>query len=162
MSVSLTIAGTTYNYPTSGEDPNWAEEASGWAEAVTEALNTLLSPGDILQMTYPIDNNIQVPEIINGLLFDSAIVRAANVSYTVYRTSIDVPSGQVETGSILLTFDDNASVGSKWKFSQNLSGTAGVSFSVTDNGQIYYTSTDIGDTGYIGTIRFSAKTLSRT
>lgn len=161
MSVPLTIAGTTFNYPTSGEDPNWSEDATACIVAIVEALNTLLAPGDILQTSFAIDNNIAVSTNINGLLFDSATVRAANVSYSVYRTSTSQPGGNAETGTIYLIFDDSAASGQKWKLTQAVDGNAGVSFSMGDNGQMQYLSTDIGDTGYSGTIRFAAKTLSK-
>lgn len=161
MSVQITIAGTTYNYPTSGEDPNWAEDATAAIVAMAEAINTLLAPGDILQTSFAIDNNIAVATNINGLLFDSGTVRAANVSYAVYRTSTTNPSGHAETGTIHLIFDDSAAVGEKWKLTQNTDGDAGISFVMGDNGQMTYMTTDIGSVGYDGTIRFSAKTLSK-
>lgn len=161
MSIPLTIAGTTFNYPESGTDPNWAEEASSWAVAVTEAINTLLSPGDILQTEFSIDNNISVATNVNGLLFDSGTVRAANVSYTIYRTSTAAPSGNAETGTLYLLFDDSAPVNQKWQMTQMKNGEAGVNFSIGDNGQIQYMSTDIGALGYSGVITFAAKTLSK-
>ncbi len=161
MSVQITIAGTTFNYPTSGEDPNWAEDATACIVAIAEALNTLLAPGDILQTTFSIDNNIVVSTNINGLLFDSGTVRAANVSYAVYRTSTANPAGNAETGTIHLIFDDSAASGQKWKLTQTVDGDAGISFAMGDDGQMVYMSTDIGSLGYVGTIRFSAKTLSK-
>jgi hypothetical protein len=161
MSISLTINGTTFNYPASGESPNWAEEASSWSAAVTEALNTLLAPGDILQTSFSIDNNTAVATNVNGLLFDSGTVRAANVNYAIYRTSTSMPSGNAETGIIYLIFDDSAAVGNKWQMTQSTDNAAGVAFSIGDNGQIQYISNDIGTVGYSGTIRFSAKTLAK-
>lgn len=161
MSIPLTIAGTTFQYPESGTDPNWAEEASSWAVAVTDALNTLLSPGDILTTEFSIDNNISVPTNINGLVFDSGTVRAANVTYAVYRISNSNPSGHAETGLLKLIFDDSAGMGMKWKMTQDIDGSSGVAFSIGDNGQFQYVSTDIGTLGYVGTITFSAKTLAK-
>jgi len=161
MAVDLTIAGTTFEYPTSGEDPNWSEQASGWAIAVTEAINTLLSPGDILQTTFTLSNNIAVPTNINGLLFDSGMTRAANVSYVIYRISDSNTSGFTETGTLLLMFDDSASPGTKWQMSQVTEGNSGISFFIGDDGQMKYISSDLGDIGYAGTIRFAAKTLAK-
>lgn len=40
MSVPLIVNGVGYNYPTSG-DQNWAENASNWAVAVTQTIQTL-------------------------------------------------------------------------------------------------------------------------
>ena len=161
MSIPLTIAGTTFNYPESGTDPNWAEETTGWAIAVSEALNTLLAPGDILQTEFAIDNDISVSTNINGLLFDSGTVRAANVSYSIYRISNTNPSGHAETGVMFIVFDDSAPVNQKWKLIQTKNGSSGVEFSIGDNGQFQYISNDIGALGYVGVIVFSARTLAK-
>jgi hypothetical protein len=161
MAITLIVNGTSYEYPIPGEDPNWGQGATDWASAVTEALNTLLAPGDILETTFSIDNDISVATNVNGLLFDPGTVRAANIDYAIYRTSTLNPSGNAETGVIHLIYDDSASVGSKWKFSQNIDGASGVSLSITDAGQVQYKTTDIGTAGYSGTIKFRAKTLSK-
>lgn len=161
MATSLTIAGTTYEFPESGEDPNWGPNVTDWARGVTDAINTILSPGDILTTQFAIDNNISVPTNINGLLFDSGTVRAANVTYAVYRISNANPSGHAETGVLKLIFDDSAASGMKWKMTQDIDGSSGVAFSIGDNGQFQYVSTNIGTLGYVGTITFSAKSLAK-
>ncbi len=160
MSISLTVGNKTYNYPTDGQDPNWAEEASEWAEAVTNVLATLVSAGDILQTTATINNNVAVATNVNGLLFNPTNVRAANVEYSIYRISTANPSGNAESGTLYLIYDTNAGSGSKWTLSQRVNGNAGITFSITDAGQVQYLSTDINATGYSGTMKFAAKTLS--
>lgn len=159
MSIPLTVGTQTFNYPIQGQDPQWGEEAAGWAEAVTNVLATLLAPGDILQTTATINNNIAVATNVEGLLFDPTFVRAANVDYSVYRISTANPSGNTESGTIYLVYDTNAAPGSKWSLSQKINGDAGIAFSINDAGQIQYTSTDINSTGYSGTMKFSARTL---
>jgi hypothetical protein len=163
MAVALTINGTTYQYPVPGQDPTWGADATDWAKAVTAALATLISPGDILQTQFTINNNISVATNINGLIFDSGTVRAANIEYTIYRISIANPTGQTESGRIHLTFDDSATVGQKWVLSQFSNGTnSGVVFSIDDStGQVQYTSSDINSIGYVGTITFAAKVLNK-
>lgn len=163
MAISLTVAGTTYLYPESGETPNWADGAgpTEWAQAVTDVLNSVFGPGDILQTTFAIQNNITTLSNINGLLFDSGTVRAANISYAIYRTSTANPAGHSETGTIQITFDDDAATGSKWSMIQISDGTSGCDISVTDLGQFQYLSTDINATGYSGVIKFSAKALTK-
>lgn len=160
MPVQLTVGNNTYNFPIQGEDPQWGSEATDWAQAVTDVLATLLAPGDILQTTATINNNVAVATNVNGLLFDPAQVRAANVDYSVYRTSSTTLSGAAESGTIHLIYDNNASAGSKWTLSQRKNSDAGISFSITDTGQIQYMSSNIGATSYSGTMKFSAKTLS--
>ena len=161
MSIKLIVQGTTYEYPIPGEDPNWGEGAADWAEAVTLALNTLLGSGDILQSTFTINNNVTIPTNINGLLFDPGTVRATNISYAVYRTSATNPAGNTESGVIYLNYDDSASPGSKWSFTQEINGNAGIVFTVLDTGQIQYTTDDIGNSSYFGKITFSAKSLAK-
>lgn len=161
MSIKLTIQGTTYEYPIPGEDPNWAEGATDWAEAVTLALSTLLGPGDILQSTFTINNNVSIPANINGLLFDPGTVRSANISYAVYRTSTAQPAGNTESGTIYINYDDSATSGNKWSLTQQINNNAGIVFNILDNGQIQYTTNDIGNTGYFGKITFSAKSLAK-
>lgn len=157
----LTINNNTFNYPDPGQDPGWGEDATGWAESVTEVLNTLLAPGDILQTSFSVANNVASPSNVVGLFFDGATVRAANISYAINRTSNTNPYGINETGTIYLNYDGAAPLGSKWTLSQQKHNDAGVTFSVNDSGQILYTSTDIGATNYQGTMKFSAKTLSQ-
>jgi hypothetical protein len=160
MSIPLVIQGVTYSYPESGSDPNWAEEASSWAQAVTTALNSLLGSGDILLSTATIANNQATLADVSGMLFDPTSVRAANISYVVYRITDSITFGNAESGTIYITYDNNATPGSKWTLSQQLNGYSGVTFSVTDLGQLQYLSSNLAGTGYSGSIRFSAKTLS--
>jgi hypothetical protein len=160
MSKPLTINGTTYNYPDPGESPNWGDDSTGWAEAVTDALGTLLGAGDILQTTFSITNNITVADNINGLLFDPGVTRAANIDYSIYRISSTNTSGYAETGTIYIIYDTSAPVNNKWQLSQRTTGNSGVTFSITDSGQVQYKSNDIGVSGYSGTMKFRAKSLS--
>ena len=155
----LTIAGTTYEIPESGESPNWADGLTNYLSAVADVLGTLVGDGDILKTTFSIANNISVASIINGLIFDSSQTRAANISYSIYRTSTATPSGNAETGVLQIIYDDSATSGSKWALAQSRDGDAGVVFSITDAGQFYYTSTNINAVGYSGTMVFTAKSL---
>jgi hypothetical protein len=161
MSIPLVVNGTTFNYPSPGEDSGlWGEDATGFAVEVASVLSTLLAPGDILQTTFTVANNVAVASNINGLLFDSSQVRAANITYSVYRKTDSFTSGNTESGTIYINYDNNASSGNKWKIYQQTNGNAGIVFSILDSGQFQYTSTDITGANYIGDMRFSAKTLS--
>lgn len=162
MSIPLTVAGVTYNYPEQGSDPDWGNEASSWAQAVSSVLNTLIAPGDILASTATINDNVIVATDVNGLNFDPTLVRSSNVTYNIYRASTDTPSGNVEDGTIYLNYDNNAAPGFKWTLSQRTNGNSGVSFSILDNGQVQYISTQIdnGGGGYTGTLTFSARSLA--
>jgi hypothetical protein len=156
----LTINGTTYNFPDSGEDPNWSEELIAWAEAITEAFNDAVAgTGDILESSAAIANNTSVAADVNGLQFTTATVKSAIVNYQCY---IDAgTTGNSETGIILLTYDDTGSVGNKWLMSLQKVGDAGISLSITDAGQVQYISSNLGSALYTRRIVFSAKVLNR-
>jgi hypothetical protein len=155
---TLIINNTPYNYPTSGDEPGWGNEATGWAEGVTNVLSDLLGPNDILETAFNVANNQNTPADITGLIFNAASVRGADIYYSVFRVSTDNPSGHTEKGLIQLVYDNNAG----WSMNQgDLLGSSGVIFSITPTGQLQYTSTDIGSLNYIGTMKFRAKTLQQ-
>lgn len=161
MPVPIIINNRTYNYPVAGEDPGYGAEATDAFLAVVEVINTLVAPGDILTTTATLNNNVATYTDVNGLAFDSTQVRAGNIDYSIYRISTDFPSGNIESGTIYIAHDDSAIAGSKWLFSQRINGSAGVTFNITDAGQVRYISSnlDLGAGGYIGTMKFLARTL---
>jgi hypothetical protein len=157
----LTVGNQVFSYPNPGEESGWGEDATGWAEAVTEALSALISPGDILPTSLVVQNKQSSPADVTGLFFNSDTIRAANINYAIYRVSTSTNPGIAESGTLMIDLNDTDLVGQKWKLIQIKNGDAGVAFSVTDGGQIQYLSTDIGLTGYTGVIDFSAKVLTK-
>lgn len=148
--IPLIVSGNTYQFPSDGEDPGWGGEVTEWARAVTEALASVLGPGDILPTDFEIVDNMPTPQNVVGLTFDGALVRAANVTYAIVRGSI------TQVGTLYLSYNGTAAAGMQWTLSEQLSNDAGVRFSVTDAGQVQYISSS---TGTNGQMRFSAKTL---
>lgn len=157
----LTVGNQIFNYPDPGTEAGWGQDATGWATAVTAALGALISPGDILQTTLVVANDQSAAADVTGLFFNSTLVRAANISYAVYRVSTGVPLGVAESGMLMLDLNDTGTTGNKWNMTQLKNGDAGVVFSVTDGGQIQMVSTNIGSAGYSGVINFSAKVLTK-
>lgn len=162
MSIPVIINNKTFNYPQDGEDPGWGNDATDWAVEVSDVLNTILAPGDILETTFNINDNTSVSTQIQGLAFDPSLSRSANIVYSIYRTSTDTPSGNAETGEISIIYDNSASIGNKWQMSQTKNGESGVVFTISDLGQFSYTSTQInlGAGGYVGIMKFSAKSTA--
>lgn len=158
MPITLIVNNTPYSYPTAGDEPGWGEDATGWAEGVTDVLSDLLGPNDILETAFNIANNQVAVADVTGLIFNAASVRAALISYSVFRVSSTNLSGHTETGTIQLIYDNNIG----WSINQgNILGSAGITFTVTPAGQIQYTSTDIGSISYVGTCKFRAKCLQQ-
>lgn len=161
MPVTLTVNNIPFEYPVPGDSPGWGQAATDWATQVTVALQDLQGLTDIPQKTFTIQNNITSFTNVAGLTFNTGLVRAAFIDYSVYRTSTSNPSGSVETGNINIVYDNLASAGSKWRVVGGLvAGNAGITFTITDAGQIQYKSSDLGP-GHSGNMHFRAKTLNQ-
>lgn len=144
MPITLVVNNIPYEYPIPGDAPGWGEGATDWAEQVTIVLNNLNGPDDITQTTFPISNNVTSPANVNGLIFNTGTVRSAVINYSIYITSAAFPFGNSESGVINITYDNGAPSGSKWSLIQyGVNGNTGVVFSVTDSGQVQYTSTNL-------------------
>lgn len=162
MSVTLTVNGSPFEYPSPGDSPGWGEDATAWAEEVTDVLTSLLGGDDILETTFNIANNVSSPTNITGLNFNTGTVRAAIVEYSVYRVSDTNPSGKAESGIMNMVFDNSASSTNKWLLAVgNIAGNSGVIFSLPDSGQMQYISTDIGASNYSGVMKFVARSLAQ-
>ncbi|PCI45881.1 MAG: hypothetical protein COB41_00385 [Proteobacteria bacterium] len=161
MSITVVINNTSFKIPSPGEDPGWGDDTTAYLVEVSKVLNSLLGPGDLLETTFNVANDISVAEDIVGLAFDTGTVRAVIIEYSSYRVSDANPSGNAETGVLMMIYDNSASAGNKWLLVQDSSEDSGITFSVTDVGQFQYTSTDIDSTNYSGVLKFKARTLSQ-
>jgi hypothetical protein len=154
MAIELQIGNVTYNYPEDGENPGWGEEATAWAEAVTDLLGTLRSGNDIALTTVSLANNQSTAANVTGLAFNLNEIIQFKIEYTVKRIYDSGSSVVVETGEIYGTHD-----GSTTTLSQESSGgISGVDFSISA-GQIQYTSTDLAN-HQSSVITYKASTMS--
>lgn len=160
MPVTLTVNNIPIEYPVAGDSPGWGQGATDWATQVTIALQNLQSPTDIPQKTFTIQNNITSFADITGLTFNTGLVRAAFISFSIYRTSTGFPSGNAESGLLCIVYDNLASPGNKWLLIGSGGGLSGIVFNITDAGQLQYKSTNLGP-GHSGNMHFSAKTLNQ-
>jgi hypothetical protein len=162
MPVTLTVNNIPFSYPVPGDSPGWGAGATAWATEVTTVLDNLLGPNDILQTTFPLANNVTSPTNVTGLIFNTGQVRAAFIEYSIYLTSTSNPSGQSEAGLMIAVYDNSAGTGNKWSLTMGpVNGDSGVTFTMTDAGQIQYQSPNIGATGFSGVIHFRATALAQ-
>ena len=150
MSRILTVLGTPYNYPDTG-DTRWGDDASEWAQAVTDVVSTLAPPGFIPLTSFDVLDNVSSFADVEGALFDSTVVQSFAMRYSVTRSDGSVQ--YTESGVIEGVFN-----GTDWDYNINLIGDAQVEFQVTAGGQVQYTSSSLGGT-YTGTMGFSATVL---
>lgn len=153
MAKQLQIGSTIYNYPEEGDKAGWGEEATSWAEGVTDALSSVQGANDILITSATLTNNQTTATNIPGLLFNVAQVEAVEIDYLIKRTYDSGSTTVVETGKILGSYN-----GTDFIISQDTTEDAGVVISVTSAGQFQYTSSDLSN-HVSSLIRFKAKTI---
>jgi hypothetical protein len=157
MSTTLVINGTTIEFPSEGEDPNWGETVERFAIEVADSLSTISNPQDVLLTSVNLTNNQTSPANINGLRFSKTEVLSATMVCQVYITTSD--EELQEQFNIILNYKPVAD-----EFSLAVTSTgdeSGITFSVTSTGQVQYTSTNIAGTDYSGVIKFKALTITQ-
>jgi hypothetical protein len=146
MSKTLTVGSETFEYPSVGQSADWGEEATAWAEKVSEVLNDLAGVNNISLTTSFISNNI------TDLAFETTSVIAFEVEYLVTRE--DTVDNISEYGKMNGKFVNGA-----WSFQVEHIGDAGIDFDIETDGRVkYYTSNMTGGT-HTGSIKFRAETI---
>jgi hypothetical protein len=157
MPIPLIVNSTTYNYPVTGDNPTWGDDATAWAQAVTAVLTSLNGPGDVLTTSAIVANNQSSVTNVVGLVFDPTVVRGVIIEYNVYRVTTGIGATEaVETGTIHAGYK---SLAASWEFSQAGMGGAGIVFSILSTGQFQYTTTNFSGSSYSGVIKFRARAL---
>jgi len=158
MPTPLIVNGVTYEYPVEGDSPPWGEEATDWAIAVTNVLESVNGSQDILSTIANIANNQTSPTPVVGLAFNPTAVYGAIVTYAVYRvTTGGGAEEEVEVGFMYISYKPTAAV---WDIAVAGGNNADVNFTMNSGGQVLYTSSNMTGSGYSGTITFSAKSIT--
>lgn len=154
MPKNLQIGSTVFEYPEQGDKAGWGEEATSWAEAVTDALQTVQGPNDILTTSATLLNNQTTPANIPGLNFDVSEVQAIDIKYLIIRTFDAGATTITEAGRILGSYN-----GSEFTISVETDGNdSGFDITVLNSGQFQYTTSDLAN-HVSSLIRFEAKTI---
>ena len=158
MSIPLTVQGVTFQYPVNSNEL-WGNEATNWAKAMTDAVQTLIVTGDLGALTLAsIANNISVDANVSGLNVNVNNTRAFIVQYYVYRGRGSPTNTELaEVGTLRGIYKPNSA---EWVLDNTYSGDGEVDFSITLAGQVQYTSSEITGTGtYFGTMRYRLAAL---
>jgi len=148
MAITLTINNTPFEFPEQGEQSPWGQPVTDWATEVTNVLNSLAGPSDILETSAIISNNISSPTAISGFFFDPGTVRSFTATCSVYRSVTG--SEMSEEINLVGLFTG----GSGWLLQQDGIGNAGISLTITTGGQVNYTSTNFAGANYGGLLKF--------
>lgn len=161
MSKTINIQGTIIEFPESGTSPDWAEAVDQFAEAVETALAGVVGPYDVSPQVMTINGPTYNPTAssidIPNLAFSTIAVRAAKIEIAVYRET--TTSEVSENNTILIVYNDSNTPGTKWELSRETVGDASIDFTITDTGEVQFTTTSIGGINHIGVISYSAKAL---
>jgi hypothetical protein len=150
----LTIGTEEFEFPLEGENAGYGSEITDWAEAVTGALSTVERPGDLVNKTAQILNNVSSPQNISEFNFSPSIVASFEAKYFVERVSAG--DAKREAGFIEGYYD-----GSDWIIAIRTVGNAGINFEITSLGQITYTSDNLPGQLPSSNIKFEAKVINK-
>ena len=141
MSKSLQVGNNIFDYPVQGTGAGHGEDATAWAEAVTDALANFLGPNDILLTTANLANNTVIPQNIPGLTFNTGQVQHIQVEFLIVRIYDLGASKVVESGPVIGNFN-----GTDFRIGiSSIGDDTGVELDITSGGQFTYTSSNLTD-----------------
>ena len=154
MAKNITIKNTTISFPTDAQSPNWASGIVAFADAVADALTSIVLGDDVVPQVLNIDSYDAVSsQNVTNLQFSTNTVRSAFIKYYVYRTS-SLGTKYVESGNLLVNYN-----GTTWEISRDYIGNANITFTITSAGQVQFTTTTISGNTHVGSIGFKAEAL---
>lgn len=152
----ITIAGTTIQFPLSGADPNWSPAVILFAQLVAQALSGVVGPFDVSPQIFDMTANVNTNVSLPNLAFPTSEVRGAFIRYSVFRQTSST-SGS-ETGTLVATYNPNNPVNQKWEMTRTFAGNnANITFTITDTGQVQFSTTVLAGTSHVGIITYSAQ-----
>jgi len=151
----LRVGVQDFEIPLQGENPDYGESLTDFFESVSEALETVQQPNDVLRTSASILNNQTTFTSVPGFSFDVSEVKSINAEFFITRTTVSPANNLTENGVIEGNFD-----GTAWSITVRSIGDAGVDFEITSGGQIQYKSTNLVGTSYAGSLIFRAKVFN--
>lgn len=160
---TIVINGVPIEYPNTGASPINSEPQIQFAQAVEAALSGLISTGDVSKQNFTLNasQNVATGVTLTGLSFSTSVVRAAFIRYAVFR-EVTQPNTGYEAGEITVIYNPSNPTNQKWELQQDRVGDASISFSIDDNGQLYFSTTSIGTGTHSGKIAFVAQSLAQS
>lgn len=158
MSVTITISGTPISFPTSGTSPDWAPALVQFAQLVEEALSGVAGSFDVPPQSFTIDAYNPGTDIdITSLSFPVSDVRAATIPYAVYRSTDSTTV--TEGGELFILYNPTYPVNNKWSIAQRKTDDASIVFTITDSGQVQFTTSTLAGSNHTGIITFSGRSI---
>ncbi len=150
-SKKLQVGNDIFDYPITGSS-NYGEEATGWADAITEAAKEIKGPGDI---SVSEDILIGLSGSISGLQFDTSFVQRISVTGIITREYTIASGKSREVESFVI---EGAYNGVEFNITQEFAGDdTEVEFSVV-GGQFFFNTITVDDTQELK-IKFQGKAV---
>jgi len=150
----VVINGETYYVPVSGQNPQWGSELHDVVVALATVSGSINPPGSIPLTSFNLANNVSSASNLTGATFDVSLIQSFELNYSIYR-STSITEGS-QGGTLSGTYKRMANT---WDMANEFNGLAGIVFSITNGGQIQYTSSNLSGTFYAGVIKFSATAI---
>ena len=158
MAIQIQIQNNIIEFPESAQEPNWAPAMVEFALAVEAALNQVTGPFDVPPQILDIDaQNPGVNVDMPNFAFPVAEVRAVHAIYSCFRTTTTTTVS--ETGTMQFVYNPDGPIGNKWEITRDFTGDAGITFNVTDIGQVTFTTSTLGGSNHVGRLTYQAKAL---
>jgi hypothetical protein len=150
----VVINGSTFYIPVAGQNPQWGDDLHDTVVALATVAGAINPPGTITPTSFTLANNVASAANITGASFDVSLIQSFELSYSIFRSTSSNEGAQ--TGKLTGTFKRMANT---WDMANEFNGTAGIVFSITNVGQIQYTSSNLAGSSYAGIIKFSATAI---
>lgn len=159
---TIIIRGTPIDFPDSGSSEDWSPAVIEFAQAVADALTSAVGTFDVPPQVQIIDaSNPGTNVDIASLNFPTSNVRAAFIRYTVFRATDS--TSVYEAGDLIIVYSPDNPVSSKWEITRgNITGDGQITFTVTDTGQVQFSTTAISGLNHTGRLSFEARALEQS
>jgi hypothetical protein len=135
-------------------DPSWWNSL----QAAGARLEAFFGGGAITDTPFTVANNQSSPANVTGFLVDPTLYRSFLAEYSIYRKTTGAGATELaEKGIIQAVF---STVAGTWEMTVGPAvGSAGVTFTITNAGQVKYTSTNITGTPATSKLTFKVSTM---
>lgn len=164
MSIPISLNGTVVNFPSSGESPNWAPAVIQAIQLISQALSISAGDFDVPPQIYVMTSNVNTNVDIPNLAFPTSNVQGAIIFYAVSRTTTGSGATQIsESGTIMVNYDPSKTPGNLWQVSPEFTNDgAAITFTMTDTGQLQFSTTSISGSSHTGFIFYRALSVLNT
>lgn len=161
MAIQIIIKGTVIEFPSSAASANWSPAVIEAVQALADAVNAVTGTYDIAPQAQNIDaNNNSTNVTISNLAFPPTEVRGATIFYAVHRQTEDSGSDDAEevaeSGTICIVYNASNPTNNKWEIAQQKAGSGKITFSITDLGQLRFSTTALTGINHTGILTYRA------